>query len=455
MSTVGQQLLSRIIRTGQLSPVMEFGITSEDLLTGSESKIFEVIKTYHGMKGNNGAVPGVQIMSDMFPDFHLTDEVGSTIESLCREVRQRRLQHATKEVASQVLEACELGRDPISILNAAQERLNGLLALGASRNTDVSFRDAHMRNLARYEDRKKGISTSSLSWPWEIMNEMTGGFQPDDYIVLYGRPKSKKSWVLSKIAAHAYDMGKRLLIYTKEMTPDSLLLRIAASIIRLPYQETRMAKLEPEQEWELYQLSHHIAHDPERLMCLSGQDVEEGGDTMHWLRAKIDRYKPEIVLVDGLYLMSDGSKKPAADWTRVTSVSRAARALQLATKIPLVCTVQANRKAAAHARAELDEIAYADALGQDATLAFRVIAEKGKNSIAMVIGGSREFELEGFRIGGVPATDFDYIGMLESSDVEQAKKGDTSEKEKVARKPKTPAPDNAEQLARASMGVAA
>jgi replicative DNA helicase len=345
-----------------------------------------------------------------------------TIEAMCEEVRKSRLGKEAKAIADSILDMAE--RDPI--------------ALGLSQATDVSFGSALGRIVTRYTAIKEGMPMSRLTWPWEIMNTMTGGLQDDDYIVLYGRPKSKKSWVMAAMIAHAFLQGVPTLLYTKEMVPDNILQRVAALCLGVPYQELRMGGLGPVHEEDLYRLLEFVRELEnngfrDRLMCLSGQDVPEGGDTIHWLRSKIDKYKPDVVFVDGLYLMSDGSKRPTADWTRVTAISRAARQMQLAIKKPLVCTVQANRRAAQHSRGELDEIAYADALGQDATIAARVIAERvpvdGVETCALVLAGSREFKLHGFRIGGEPATDFSYKGVLTEGDIERAKQGDTSDRE--------------------------
>jgi hypothetical protein len=93
--------------------------------------------------------------------------------------------------------------------------------------------------------------------------------------------------------------------------------------------------------------------------------------------------------------------------------------------------MQANRKAAGHSNAELDEMAYADAVGQDATLAVRVINEKGKPTLALVVGGSREFYLHGIRIGGIPGTDFEEKEMLTEKDISRAKEEDAKKEDDV------------------------
>lgn len=429
MATVEQQLLSKIIRSGNLSSALEWGISSDDFLTSEGRMIFNTVQTYNSLPNHKNAVIGPNLLQAKFPQLQLCDDPGVTIEALCSEVRKRRLTVVAKDTADKILEHAEL--DPIAAINEAQLRLGQLQALGLNQNTDVSFLSAIDEILTDYEAQELGLQMAKVSWPWEIMNEMTGGLQDDDYIVFYGRPKSMKSWVVAAMIAHCLQMCIPILVYTKEMTPKNIIKRVAAIVVGVAYQELRRATLLAHEKVAFYELREYVRELSvmKNFTVLSGQDVTEGGDTIAWLKAKVDKYKPGVVFVDGLYLMSDGSKRATADWTRVTAISRAARQMQLSTRIPLVCTVQANRRAAQHSNAEFDEIAYADAIGQDATIAMRVIAEKAQPTIACVLAGSREFKLHGFRIGGVPCTDFSYKEVLTEKDIEKAKKDDHSEKE--------------------------
>jgi hypothetical protein len=165
------------------------------------------------------------------------------------------------------------------------------------------------------------------------------------------------------------------------------------------------------------------------LIVLSGRD-SEGHDGVTWLQAKVRQYKPDIVFVDGLYLMNDdrGSKK-TADWQRVMHISRDIRQMILENRVPVIATMQANRAAAKNNAAELDEIAFADAVGQDITQGFRVINEKNSPTIALVAGGSREYQLHGLRIHGVPCTNFTFHSIMSEKEIEKAHRDDSTHDE--------------------------
>jgi len=99
----------------------------------------------------------------------------------------------------------------------------------------------------------------------------------------------------------------------------------------------------------------------------------------------------------------------------------------LDTKVPVIATMQANRKAAGHENANLDEIAFSDAISQDCTMAIRVINEKASPTIALVFGGAREINFEGLRIHGIPATNFDFHSTLTRKEIEKAKREDSDD----------------------------
>jgi hypothetical protein len=247
-----------------------------------------------------------------------------------------------------------------------------------------------------------------------------------------------KTWVLCYLIAWAFENEKKVVVYTKEMTPDNIYARTLACILRLLYDDLRGATTSPENDAQLDELAMMVENDARlsnMLTVLSGRDVPEGGDTVPWLQSKIEKYQPDLIFVDGLYLLSS-QRKFTSDEGRVRGISRDLRAMNLSTGVPVIATMQANRKAAGHRDANLDEIAYSDALSQDCTVAARVINDKTSPTISVVIGGSREFKLHGFRIHALPARDFSFHSILDEKEIQKAKEADQSEEEDKDKKKK-------------------
>ncbi len=426
MSTWDQQLISRIILTGDMHPVARWGITYEDFQTPEGRMLFQHLTRYFSMPETAGAVLGTNALREMYPTFQIIDDPSMTVDALCHEVRQNRCKVETRLLMQRTADMLET--DPAQAFRNIQNAAEMLQRLQGGKATDVFAEDAVQRVMDTYELRKRGVDMSVCPWPWQPLQEATGGMEKDDFIVIYGRPKSMKSWVLAALIAWCWQQGKRLLIYTKEMTADNVFMRVAAIIAGVRYHELRRAKLSPYEEGAVYdvlKVMRAVRHN-QPTVCLSGQDTGEGGDTVPWLRSKIEEHRPDICFIDGMYLMTDirGSSKQKDNF-RVQNISRDLRRTVLDTGIPIICTIQANRDAAKNKEANLDEIAFSDAIGQDATLAMRVINEKNQPTLALMVGGSREYFLDGFRIYGVPATNFSDAGPITEGELIDAQRSDT------------------------------
>lgn len=422
------QLISRILRRGELKQVIDWGITLDDFLTDEPRHIFSSLVAWLSVPSNKGGQIGHEAAGQLFPFLELCDDDYTPTEVLCTEVRKNRLRIEVRSTVQRMLET--LDTDPMESASIGDRQLKSLMELGYSKVTDIKFSAALDRAIARMELIESGVDLSVAKWPWEPLNEATLGLQPDDYIVYYGRPKNKKTWMLAYHVAHTYEQGKRPLIYTKEMHPDNIHMRVAACIARIPYQLFRLGGLQGSERKRLYELRDMVRdlHSSEDIICLSGRDAPGGKDTVEWLQAKIEKYDPDVVFIDGMYLMSDGtSVKTQKDNIRVQNISRGIRQMVLSTGKPAVCTLQANRQAAKNQTAELDEIAFTDAIGMDATVIIRVISDKTTPTAALVLGGSREFSLHGLRVWAEPATNFQFKEEMTEKEIAKAKAGDKSD----------------------------
>jgi replicative DNA helicase len=438
-------LLSHIIRHGAVDRALELGLTTEDFKSGEGAAIFKLMQQVHRDRTNKGGQLGVNAIKDQFPEFVFCDDKTTTLELYFNMVRKERHLRTNASIARALV---DIDDDPVvTASNCAHLLQQNVLSVGYGQRDDVSFADSIERSITDHDLRKSGVNMAVCEWPWEPFNLASGGIEQDDYIVLYGRPKSKKSWVLAEMISHVFNNGKVPLIYTKEMTADNIFKRVGACLQRLPYQDFRLGRLsdyERARLTQLLELARDVRQYNKDMICLDGKDTDNG-DTIEWLTAKVKRYQPDIVFIDGLYLMSDNKgSRGQKDNFRVQNISRAARQMVLETKTPLVVTMQATRTAASHKGANLDEIAYSDAIGQDVTTAIRVInedpkeiegdpdADVNKPKITMVVGGSREFRFDGCQIYGVPATDFSYIRNLSSKEIESARQRDDRQDEKAS-----------------------
>lgn len=431
MASWQHQLLSRIIKTGDLSTVLEWGITQGDFTQSETIGMFQFLVAYNARPETAGSVIGPAALQQKFPNFSLVDDESMTTDALCNEVRKERIKVQARQLMLEVDGLVE--DDPAEavakLLQVATDMNNDC----SPKKVDVHISDGASRIWHQYCAVESGEQIALAPWPWEPMQEATLGLRETDYIILYGRPKSMKTWVLCYLAAFfiALENGMRILIYTKEMDADEMFERIACTLAEVDYERFVKGVMTPEERTSFQNTIDWLSSMREQLMvvCLSGQDVGFGQDTVPWLQSKIEHYKPHVVFVDGMYLMSDVNKARKMH-ERVANISRAMRQTILRNKIPVIATVQANRDAAKNEDSNTEEVAFSDSLGQDCTMLVRVVNEwkKGRDTLALVMGGStRRYKLEGFRIYGYPAHNFRYYGEINNKDADRAVREDDVE----------------------------
>jgi len=442
-------LIRRIIDTQGVQGALDYGITESDFTEQQAKVAWQIVYNWFLDPATRGSTISLHVFQKHFSSVPLQDIFpGQTLDTLCFLVRTNRMRREASQAMVDLASEMEApNADMITAMARLSGRMNSLIALGQTKNSDFDSAKGFSRQLQRILDIRAGIDNAVAPWPWEALQRATLGVQPDDYVVFYGRPKQMKSWVLAYLIAFYFDQQIPIVVYTKEMTPDNIYQRVISVLLKQVYQNYRLGNVSEEELAYIRDSANAMMQDQilsRTLVVLSGRDVPAGADTVEWYKSKLEKYKPKIGMVDGLYLLAGSARsKQQKDNERVQSISRGLRGIPLELGIPIIATNQANRAAAKNRDANLDELAFSDALAQDATLAARVIADKASPTISIVIGGSREFKMHGFRINAQPAVDFSYHSELTEEDITAAKAAEQADEEnKKGKKTKRQPTDN-------------
>jgi replicative DNA helicase len=172
------------------------------------------------------------------------------------------------------------------------------------------------------------------------LDEMTGGLQPGDLIIVAGRPSMGKSTLAVNIAENAaLGSNKSAAIFSMEMSAESLTLRMISSLGRINQSNLRSGRLQ-EEDWP------RIDSAMTQLGSAKIFIDETPGLTPTELRARSRRLKRErgldLIVVDYLQLMQvAGTKENRA--TEISEISRSLKALAKELKVPVIALSQLNR----------------------------------------------------------------------------------------------------------------
>lgn len=199
------------------------------------------------------------------------------------------------------------------------------------------------------------------------IDNITGGFQKSDLIIIAGRPSQGKTALALSIARNAALHPERktpVAFFSLEMSEQQLIIRLLAAEAKVNAHQLRTGRL-PEDNWK--NLSRNVGKLAEAKIFLD--DTPALG--ILELRAKARRLKAEhgigIVVVDYLQLIQ-GPRDAESREREISWISRSLKALAKELNIPVIALSQLNR--AVEARKEktpmLADLRESGAIEQDA-----------------------------------------------------------------------------------------
>ncbi len=452
------RLISTMLHTGDFSPVINGDINKDTFTTESGKLLFTFITTFRGETGGAVKFPTLGIVRSRFAKSAIelpTPEPSDSIAALTHEVRAERFRTNVSEVAHDLAMSAE-EPDGLSqaVENAITKLKKELLPIQHSKKASLSddFHDV-------LDDYDCGaIVLDGLDYPWPSMTKATKGIHRKEFIVIAGRPKSRKTFTALAVAAHAVKtLNARVLFISPEMPPKQVLLRFIASLCGLRYTEFKDAALDETEEIRLLEAARRygrLSNETEeqysmRLLENTNNSsvplfevIQGTNKTVSWIESQIEIYRPDIVVVDSFYrLRVNQGRKNDSDWKVMTQISRELKDLAMDMNVSIIGTHQMNRGAEGKVGG-LGNLALADAVSQDADLIIRVVTGKidGAESSALVVLGGREVPFDGILINNRPCFDFSERGLITSrKQVEQLMAKDDEDEEEDEKKKKTKA----------------
>lgn len=417
-ANIEHSLICKVIELQDFHTVAKLKIDDSFFLSDSQAKeAFRFVRDHYHNEHTYGSVPSWDLLQSRFYGFPWSYSY-DTLPTLCQEIRRNKMRVDLQNTADEIMQLADQDplaamaklRESCAVMSTAHELTNDRLLSGSIEQLQADYQMLATAN---------GIT--GIPFPWEILNDDTQGMQDGQFIVIYGRPKSMKTWIALVMAVHAYMKGMRVLVWSLEMNEMQMLKRIACILAKVDYEHFKKATMDPAAIERVWQILYSL-RDEELLANSNGgytsslmvtQPRGESSGTSA-LQAKITEFKPDLVIVDGMYLMRDDRQKVRSiDWKAVAHISQDLKGTARIFQIPVIGVTQANRGADKDPKkADLAELAYADAIAQDCDLCIRVHKQKDQQTndfeIVLSIPGGRETQLEGFVVHGLAASNFEF-----------------------------------------------
>lgn len=278
-----------------------------------------------------------------------------------------------------------------------QAQLGGLIGSNRKHIAEVAAESIEMAK--RREERfRKGITTG-ITTGLAGLNQITGGFQAGELIVLAARPAMGKTAVMIHLMLQAARAGVPVCAYSLEMTNVSLgnRLLVAESGGTVSANNLKRGCLTAS-EWD------HLTAAQERLSKLPIYTDDRSGVSIQYIathsRMMSRRGQCGVVFIDYLQLMDARSTDKGRNREQeVAQVSKAAKVLAKELGIPVVLLAQLNRSVEGRGAKEpmLSDIRESGAVEQDADIVMFIhrpeYYEKDRAFITTRLSDGRNYEL--------------------------------------------------------------
>jgi replicative DNA helicase len=348
------RLISKVILDRNIIPVIERGIKDDWILDDDLRRVWKFVREHYAAYRE---VPTAVAVNDNFPNFK-TLKVEDSLDYLIDKMVEFRRRTLTRNGVESVVDALnqndhetalnEMSK-AISVVN--EQGIQGTTHLDMTKNPDQFWEDYQ----AIQNHKLLGVPTG-----FEKIDEATAGLQGGQLITLIAPPKTGKSQIGLRIAANVHEAGMTPMFQSFEMNNHEQSQRYLGMTAHLDSTKFRLGKLSTGEEDRLLNTiddlkSKHPFHFVDAV----------GGLTIDALVAKAEQLKPDIIFVDGVYLMLDQVTGEANTPQALTNITRGLKRMAQKFNIPVVITTQTLLWKMKGGKVSADSIGYSSSFFQD------------------------------------------------------------------------------------------
>jgi replicative DNA helicase len=358
-------LISKLLETKDMLGVKDAQIKAT-YFSGEHRRAFQFI---YDSVINDGEVPTVRAFERKFPNYPLEVrevagvEVVGTEESLkywCNELRKKVKHNSLAETVEEVVKHIE-DFDTDTAYSLLKKEI-AYIESEVEEQTDVDITKNTEDRIQAYLKRKENKGMLGLPYGIKHLDYITKGLKKETLTTLIANTGVGKTWFEILIGAYCQLQNCRVLQFVTEMSEEIMRDRYEAMLFSmmygdLNYNSFKSGNLSLDQEKKYFEFLENDLPNCEPLIIATASGVMG-------VSAEIDKHKPDIVLIDGVYLMEDdqGAKD---DWLRVAHITRDLKKLAKRCKLPIFINTQADKNTSKRTGPELGSIMYTQAIGQD------------------------------------------------------------------------------------------
>jgi replicative DNA helicase len=355
------RLISKAVRDRDISELLERGLQDEWFYVDENRAVWKFIRQ-HWTKYSE--VPTATTVKDNFPNYRLL-AVEDSISYLLDQLVEYRKRQKTIEVVQLAADAVAAG-DHDSAITLMGSGVAKLSDEGASQTSDI---DLTKNTQTRYDEylniktRPNGLL--GIATGFQVMDVATAGLQPGQLVTVIAPPKTGKSVLSLQMAVNTHEDGFVPLYQSFEMSNMEQQRRHDSMRAHISHGRLIRGALTPLEEARYQKTLDHM--DGMHNFYLTDSVT---ASTITGLSLKIEKLQPDIIFVDGVYLMIDEVTGEANTPMALTNITRSMKRLAQKHRKPIVMTTQVLTHKMRRGQVTADAIGYSSSFYQDSDVIF-------------------------------------------------------------------------------------
>jgi len=357
-------LLNKILQTGDLKTCFDNDV---GFIFKEYGDVWNYIVEFNE---DYGTMPGRDAVKNNFKTFEFL-KTDSPLEYYIDDARRKNIGSLVRSTLFDASQKLKDGIDPSDVLQHISAK-----SIDIMRSTGT-FNDT---NIVEWQDRASVLrerienpNSSSLGIPTgiDIIDENFGGWQGGDFIVVIGWTGANKSFFTRLLAVEAWRRGYSPLVISLEMDKIQEQYRIDTLLnegkVFLNSQLMHGRDVDPD---DYEQWAEEEFEGKQAFHLVTSEGIEQADQ--YFVQAKIQQYKPDLVILDYHTLFEDG-KNGGTETERAKNLSKDFKRIALRNSIPIIDVAGVTMSEGHGERPpELQEIAWSKQLSYDADMVLAV-----------------------------------------------------------------------------------
>ena len=361
MSTEAK-LLSAAIQVRDLSPLFENNVSDSWFTSEDDKRIWVFLRTHFAKYGE---CPSEEVVSSNFPTYKLL-ELTDSIDYLIDDLVDRRRKLSISNTLRLAVEAIQTEKDHEAALLLMQGGIVKLEEEGLNKTSDVNLINTTESRWEDYLFRKNNPGLLGVATGFPTIDAVTNGLQKGQLIVVVATPKTGKSTLALQIANNVHKQGLSPMFQSFEMTNREQQNRYDSMRAQVSHNRLISGMLTTTEEQRLQKALETMAEDTANFWLVDSAH----GITVSAIQSKIQTLQPDVVFIDGVYLMLDEQTGESNTPQALTGITRSLKRLAQRTNKPIVITTQALNWKTKKGKVSTDSIGYSSSFLQDADVVF-------------------------------------------------------------------------------------